>query len=58
LREVPCLQRGGGRIEVLGAGGIREKIFGIHDNFSQGIPDDPANLVPVFPVLQALKLIL
>jgi hypothetical protein len=39
-----------GKISVFGAGFIREKIFGIPDNFSQGIPDDSANLLPVSPV--------
>jgi len=35
---------------IFGAGFIREKIFGIPDNFSQGIPDNPGNLPPISPV--------
>jgi hypothetical protein len=38
--------------------GIRGKIFGIPDNFSQGIPDDPANLCPVSPDPSTFELIL
>jgi hypothetical protein len=42
-------EKGVGKFGVLGAGVIRENIFGIPNNFSQGIPDDPANLFLVFP---------
>jgi hypothetical protein len=57
LRAAPFFGKGEG-IWVLGAGVIREKIFGIPDNFSQGIPDDPANLFPVSPVPPTFELIL
>jgi hypothetical protein len=40
---------GVGKILALGTSVIREKKFGTTDNFSQGIPDDPARLFPVSP---------
>jgi len=57
--KFPPLERGGlGEILVLGADFIRGKIFGIPDNFSQGIPDDPVNLFPVSPVPPTFELML
>jgi hypothetical protein len=48
-----------GGILVLGAGFfIRGKIIGIPDNFSQGIPGDPANFCPVFPIPPTFELFL
>jgi hypothetical protein len=35
-----------------------KKLIGIPDNFSQGIPDDPANICPVFPAPAAFGLML
>ena len=56
--KVPPWEKRVGGIWVIGAGVLREKIFGIPNNLSQGIPDDSANLSLVSQVPPTFALML